>query len=83
MKAGSILINTARGALVQESALIQALESGHLRAAALDVLEQEPPNPDHPLLAIYTAHRLEKLKPFNNWRKGRKSLTRTTCCLSK
>jgi D-3-phosphoglycerate dehydrogenase len=48
-KAGVILANTARGALVDENALLDALRSGHIRHAGLDVFHAEPLNPDHAL----------------------------------
>lgn len=52
MKDGSYFINTARGALVDEKALADALTSGKLRAAAIDVYEQEPTSPTNPLFNI-------------------------------
>jgi len=52
MAPGTLLINTARGEVVDQAALAEALESGRLGGAAIDTLAPEPPSPEHPLLNL-------------------------------
>jgi len=60
MPENAVLVNTSRGAVVDEAALVDALDDGPLAGAGLDVLAEEPPDPDHPLLGrddvIVTPH---------------------------
>lgn len=57
MPRGSILINTSRGEVVDQAALADALENGHIGGAAMDTVSPEPPPPDHPLLNLSMAAR--------------------------
>lgn len=52
MRRAPLLVNTARGGLVDESAVGPALASGHISGAAFDVVSVEPPPPDHPFMAL-------------------------------
>jgi glycerate dehydrogenase len=67
MKPTAFLINTARGALIDELALVEALQKKTIAAAALDVISQEPPRSDHPI--IQAAAELENLlvTPHTAW----------------
>jgi glycerate dehydrogenase len=67
MKSGAFLVNTARGALVDEIALIGALRAKHIAAAAVDVISQEPPAANHPM--IEAAKELDNLvvTPHTAW----------------
>jgi len=65
MKSGAILINTARGGIVNESALVEALRSGEIAGAGIDVLTQEPPDNCHPLLSGDIPNLI--VSPHNAW----------------
>jgi glycerate dehydrogenase len=67
MKPGAFLINTGRGQLVDEQALLHALETGTLGGAALDVLSVEPPPPEHPLIRATSRFRNLLITPHCAW----------------
>jgi D-3-phosphoglycerate dehydrogenase / 2-oxoglutarate reductase len=78
MKPTAIVINTARGPIIDEAALIDALRRGIVAGAGLDVLEQEPPRPDNPLLAMenvvvtpHVASASTRMRPETRRRVGR------------
>ena len=78
MKRSAVLVNCGRGRTVDEPALIAALEAGEIAAAGLDVLEQEPPEPGNPLLAMenvivtpHVASATSRMRPESRRRAGR------------
>ncbi|XLZ71849.1 D-2-hydroxyacid dehydrogenase [Massilia sp. SR12] len=68
MQSSSILVNTARGGLVDEAALADALQRGVIAGAGFDVLSKEPPSPDNPLLRLRLPNFL--LTPHSAWASG-------------
>eukprot|EP00210_Caulerpa_lentillifera_P004264 g4067.t1 len=63
MKPGARIVNVARGGVIDDEALIEALDEGIVAQAALDVFESEPPSPDHPLIKHPKARNLGGLVP--------------------
>jgi len=78
MKSTAVVVNTGRGPTIDEAALIKALRSGEIAAAGLDVLEQEPPSADNPLLQMpnvivtpHVASATSRMRPETRRRVGR------------
>jgi D-3-phosphoglycerate dehydrogenase len=78
MKPTAVVINTARGPIIDEAALIEALNAGTIAGAGLDVLEQEPPRQDNPLFAMenvlvtpHVASATTRMRPETRRRVGR------------
>jgi D-3-phosphoglycerate dehydrogenase len=78
MQDSAVIINTARGPLIDEAALVEALQDGAIAGAGLDVLEQEPPDPENPLLAMenvvltpHVASATTRMRPETRRRVGR------------
>lgn len=78
MKETAVIVNTARGPIIDELALISALRSGQIAGAGLDVLEQEPPEPNNPLLTMenvvvtpHVASATTRMRPETRRRVGR------------
>ena len=78
MQPSAIVVNTARGPIINETDLIAALQGGQIAGAGLDVLEQEPPDPANPLLAMHNvivtphvASATNRMRPETRRRTGR------------
>ena len=67
MKPEACLVNTARGGLVDEEALLAALDAGRIRGAALDVLSVEPPPRDNATLQALMRHERAIVTPHSAW----------------
>jgi D-3-phosphoglycerate dehydrogenase len=78
MKPAAVIVNTARGPIIDEAALVEALQGGVIAGAGLDVLEQEPPAADNPLLTMenvvvtpHVASATTRMRPETRRRVGR------------